>query len=234
MYTKPEKGRNKREHAVPLSHAHVYSLLNARFGDLQWWPAESPDEVLIGAILTQNTSWKNVEKSISALRDARLLSIKEIAKTQEQVLQIAIRSSGFFRQKSRYLSVIASSISEKYGSLEAMQQIPQPELEEYLSSLPGIGRETMDSILLYALDKRTFVVDAYTLRITGRISDQKEPAPDLIREDVLRDRSFNIESLKNYHAALVRLGKEYCKKTPACQECPLKSICSYAMDLSSP
>lgn len=218
----------------PISNRQIYALLNARFGDLQWWPAESIDEVLIGAILTQNTSWKNVEKSILALKDADLLTIEHLSRVEESDLQKVIKSSGFYRQKARYLSAIAFKVVEKYGSLEAMRLRPLKELEIFLSSLPGIGRETMDSILLYALDKRTFVMDAYTSRIMGRLSGERLPGQDEIRKDVVGERSFDLSSLKNYHAMLVQLGKEYCRKNPLCQECPLRTICNYAMDLSSP
>lgn len=234
MQKEPHGTKNEHTFHESTGHREIYARLFARFGDLHWWPGDTPDEILIGAVLTQNTSWKNVEKSMIQLKARGLLSIERLASTDEVVLQGVIRSSGFFRQKSRYLIGIASAIVNGYDTLNSMQMRPTRELEVFLAPLPGIGRETMDSILLYALDKRVFVIDAYTLRILGRLDRQRIHLPDEIRSDVLRSRSFTVKSLKNYHAMLVELGKRYCRKNPLCGDCPLNQVCDYAIDLSSP
>ena len=216
-----------------LDHNKIYSIMLNRYGDLGWWPAETRDEILIGTILTQNTTWTNVTKCISALKAEHFLTIKEIAKLDQTRLEELIRSSGYFRQKAIRLKTICDRIISDFGGIESMDSMSTEDLSEYFSNLKGIGRETLDSILLYVFNRPVFVVDAYTLRILERVSGSKVH-PDIIRSNVVRDLKQNITVLKNYHAVFVETGKNYCRKQPKCVECPLYNECNYAIDLSSP
>ena len=136
------------------------------------------------------------------------------------------------RQRYRIDEVSARIISD-FGGIESMDNMPTEDISDYFSSLKGIGRETLDSILLYVFNRPVFVVDAYTLRILERVSGSKVH-PDIIRSNVVRDLKQNITVLKNYHAVFVETGKNYCRKQPKCVECPLYNECNYAIDLSSP
>ncbi len=214
-------------------HRKMYSIMFRRYGDLGWWPAETREEILIGTILTQNTTWVNVTKCISALKAKQLLTIRKIAKLDQTKLEELIRSSGYFRQKANRLKTICARIISDFGGIESMDTMSTDDISEYFSNLKGIGRETLDSILLYVFNRPVFVIDAYTLRILERVSSSTIH-PDKIRADVLRDLKSNIKDLKNYHAMFVETGKNYCKKQPKCLECPLYQECNYAIDLSSP
>ena len=216
-----------------LDHHKIYSIMFRRYGDLGWWPAETRDEILIGTILTQNTTWTNVTKCISALKGEQFLTIKEIAKLDQTRLEELIRSSGYFRQKALRLKTICARIISDLGGIESMDNMSTEDISEYFSNLNGIGRETLDSILLYVFNRPVFVIDAYTLRILERVYGSKIH-PDKIRSDVVHDLKSSTTDLKNYHATFVETGKNYCRKQPKCVECPLYSECNYAIDLSSP
>lgn len=216
-----------------LDHNKIYSIMLNRYGDLGWWPAETRDEILIGTILTQNTTWTNVTKCISALKAEHFLTIMEIAKLDQTRLEELIRSSGYFRQKAFRLKSICARIVSDFGGIESMDNMSTEEISDYFSSLKGIGRETLDSILLYVFNRPVFVVDAYTLRILERVYGSRIH-PDKIRASAVLDLKASITDLKNYHAAFVETGKNYCRKQPKCVECPLYNECNYAIDLSSP
>jgi endonuclease III related protein len=147
----------------------IYRKLTRSWGPQHWWPAETPLEVIIGAILTQNTSWTNVEQAIASLRAAGVLTLEGIRELPVERLETLVRSSGYFRQKAKRLKALVAFIDEKYGgALERMFAAPTRQLREELLSLNGIGPETADSILLYAANHEIFVVDAYTRRILER------------------------------------------------------------------
>src|SRR6266568_7168083 len=149
--------------------ATIYSTLALAWGRQHWWPAQSRFEVIVGAYLTQNTSWGNVEIAMKCLRSARVLNVAGIRKLSLPKLERLIRSSGYFRQKARRLKTFINFLDRKYsGSLEEMFLQPTSKLREQLLSLNGVGPETADSILLYAGQHPTFVVDAYTRRLLGR------------------------------------------------------------------
>lgn len=207
----------------------IYRLLRKRFGFLDWWPGESSDEILIGAVLTQQTSWRNVEKAISSLRDANALSVKAISSIDTKKLEKLIRSSGFYRQKAARLKKLCRHIISEYGSLRKFLSMDADKLRQELLSMEGIGQETADAIVLYAAGKPSFVIDAYTIRAMERIigKGRRFSYTDLqgyFTERLPRD----VELYKDMHAQFVELGKRYCFKTkPLCSECPLAGVCSY-------
>ena len=216
------------------NHKQVYQRLEEYFGDLHWWPAESNDEILIGSILTQNTSWKNVEKAIARLKQDNMMSLLAISGSEEDDISARIRSSGFYRQKASRIIAIATTIVDRYGSIDSMQSLPTSDLVKFFSGLSGIGQETLDSILLYAFGRPVMVVDAYTRRIISRLDYPSQVEDPDIRDAALHDLEHSVSYLNNYHACLVELGKNFCRKVPDCPNCPLKNECSYAMDFSSP
>lgn len=215
-------------------HRELYNRLFVRYGDLGWWPADSREEVIIGAVLTQNTSWKNVEKSLDKLRKNSLITLSDIATAPPELVMESIRSSGFYNQKSLYLRELSRKITEKYGTLENLQSTGQANAKDFLLSSKGVGYETMESIMLYALDFPVSVVDAYTIRILGRILGKGKFRREKLREEMESDLNWDVDRLKNYHAMTVQLAKDFCRKKPLCVSCPLKNGCSYFMDLSSP
>ncbi|MGC8610510.1 MAG: endonuclease III domain-containing protein [Thermoplasmata archaeon] len=199
------------------------NLLNY-FGPQNWWPAETRYEVIVGSILTQNTSWKNVEKAIKNLKEKGILDIEKISEIDLRDLYELIKPSGFYKQKAERLKNISRRILIDFGNVENMMNYDLDYLYKYLISLKGIGEETAESILLYALDKKIFVVDSYTIRIFQRLglpSKREEIKNHVI--DTLRE----IDKLKEFHALLVELGKRYCKKEPKCEGCPLGDYCSF-------
>ena len=207
----------------------IYRLLRKRFGFLNWWPGETRDEILIGAILTQQTSWRNVEKAISSLRDANALSVKAISSMRVGVLEELIRSSGFYRQKARRLKKLCSHIISEYGSLGRFLSMDMDRLRSELLAMDGIGQETADAIALYAAGKPSFVIDAYTIRAMERISGNgKSFGYGDLQKYFMERLPLDVELYKDMHAQFVELGKRYCLKTkPLCNECPLAEICAY-------
>ncbi len=208
----------------------VLRRLLARFGPQHWWPAKFAFEVCVGAVLTQNTAWSNVERAIANLRKAHCLNAQPILALGHQKLASLLRPSGYFNVKARRLKSFVRFFTEGCGgSIDRMKQQPTMELRQRLLGVHGVGRETADSILLYALAKPIFVVDAYTRRIFARhawICGEEDY--DLIRlrvesnwkncDDRVKTRDWN-----ELHALLVAVGKHYCHpKNPACQKCPLK------------
>src|SRR5579864_7819782 len=224
-------------------------------GRQHWWPAQSRFEVIVGAYLTQNTAWANVEIALKNLRSAKLLSVEGIRSVPIRDLEQWIRSSGFFRQKAASLKTFVKFLDKNYGgSLNRMFAQPTAALREQLLSLNGVGRETADSILLYAGQHPIFVVDAYTRRITER----HQIAPATAAYDELRtlfERSLAAAELpepspvhpggashkpsrmslasrvplaqvfNDMHGLVVGVGKKYCAKSkPRCDECPLKHL----------
>ncbi|HNX91009.1 MAG TPA: hypothetical protein PKY78_04320 [Candidatus Omnitrophota bacterium] len=205
----------------------IYDVLNGYFGDLKWWPAETAFEMMVGAILTQNTSWKNVEKAILELKKKKLLVPKKIIDVPVSGLSTAIRSSGYHRVKAGRLKQLARFImSECGGDLKKLSYMDTRELREKLLSVKGIGPETADSILLYAFGKKIFVVDAYTKRIFSRHGILVENA---LYSDVqnVAHKYFKrgLKEYNQYHALIVETAKKYCRKhEPLCDECPIRGI----------
>ncbi len=200
-------------------------MLN-HFGKQKWWPGDTIDEIIIGAILTQNTNWSNVEKAIENLKAKNLLNLWKIVNIPNIELAELIKPSGYFNIKTKRLKSTAAFF-EKYSKKKYSNLIIDNimEFREKLLSVYGIGKETADSILLYAFNKPVFVVDAYTLRICKRHKIVPE------NYDYEKTRCFFENNLnKNYklynefHALIVMIGKNYCKPKPNCKECPLKNL----------
>lgn len=204
----------------------IYKRLYDRYGPQHWWPGDSCFEIIIGAILTQNTSWANVEKAIANLRTNDCLSPEKLHRMPVEAIARLIRPAGYFNIKTQRLKSFVDWLFKNYnGSLENLQALSASALREHLLAIKGIGPETADSICLYAFDKPVFVVDAYTARILGR-HGLLEPGcgyddiQELFHSSLERDAPF----FNEYHALLVRLGKDYCKRTPLCADCPLEDL----------
>ncbi|MCX7966585.1 MAG: hypothetical protein N2596_08175 [Syntrophorhabdaceae bacterium] len=208
-----------------------YTLLQS-FGKRYWWPGESALEIIVGAVLTQNTAWKNVEKAINNLKREHLLTVEALYHIDTERLSNLIMPSGFFNIKTRRLKNLIKVLYEIYdASIENLEKIETYELRKTLIDINGIGKETADSILLYALNRPVFVVDAYTKRFL------KNHTPPLIEEiDIKKDsydtiQRFFMEHLpqdvyiyNEYHALIVYLCQKCCKKIPECEICPIKGI----------
>ncbi|MBS3096792.1 endonuclease III domain-containing protein [Candidatus Woesearchaeota archaeon] len=220
----------------------IYSLLHSHFHPQHWWPVTAegklhPEysggpknekqqlEVCFGAILTQNTSWKNVEKAIVELNKHNLINIKKIIKN-EKLAQI-IKSSGYHNQKAKKLKNFCNFLLKNYdGSLKNLFNNNIEKLRNELLSINGIGPETADSIILYAAKKPIFVIDAYTKRVMNRIGFKEQTYEELQR--LFMQSLPNSERLFNEcHALLVELGKNICKKEPLCKKCPVNTDCRY-------
>ncbi len=204
--------------------AAIYEKLYAYFGPQYWWPAETAFEVMVGAILTQNTSWLNVEKAISNLRKQKLLNPNKLYKLSQEKLSKFIRPAGYYNIKAKRLKEFVNFLVNNYkGDLKKMFLQDTVTLRRQLLSVNGIGPETADSILLYALNKPIFVIDAYTKRIFSRHSFLKAGASYEQAQNVFMGNLKPDEKLFNeYHALLVKLAKEFClKNKPKCEICPL-------------
>ncbi len=213
----------------------IHDTLLKRYGKQKWWPTtldgelkptyhgqkideKQRFEIIIGAILTQNTSWKNVEKAIHNLNKADILDIKKIRKTNTPLLAELIRPAGYYNQKAQRLKIVAEFFSKNKN----------PPREELLE-VKGIGPETADSILLYAYNKPVFVIDAYTKRIMSRtgICDEKITYDEL-QKIFHKNLEKDAKIFNEYHALLVEHAKTHCRKKPECQNCPIKKECGYS------
>ena len=203
----------------------IYDKLYSYFGAQDWWPADSPFEVIIGAILTQNTNWQNVEKAINNLKKHHLLNPDKLCRLSQRRLASLIVSAGYYNIKAQRLKNFLGFFMKTYrGSLKKMSLLDTQSLRVQLLSLNGIGQETADSILLYAFNKPIFVIDAYTRRILLRHSlIQEESSYAEIQNLFMQNLKADVKLFNEYHALLVRLAKEAClKKNPKCDSCPLK------------
>jgi len=204
----------------------IYQKLSQEFGPQHWWPARTKFEVIVGAILTQNTNWGNVEKAIHRLKAAGALSGRALRDIPVTKLAALIKPAGYFNVKARRLKNFMRFFFDEYhGSLKAMAREELPQMRHKLLKVNGIGPETADSILLYALDKPVFVVDAYTKRFLCR-HNLVSPKADYHQIQELFTTHFDedIPFFQEYHALIVALGKNYCKPTPLCEPCPLNRI----------
>jgi endonuclease-3 related protein len=202
----------------------IYSTLYKTFGPQNWWPAESKFEIVVGAVLTQNTNWKNVERAIANLKREGVLSVEGILENRSRLPEL-IRSVGYYRVKTERLVNLMNKIRE-YSSLEEFLSLPMRRLREELLGIKGIGKETADSIILYAGKYPIFVVDAYTRRLFSRLGIIRgDETYDEIQRIVM-DNTPNDEYLYNeFHALIVELGKRYCRKRPLHTGCPLNKFC---------
>ena len=220
----------------------LYYILNERYNNLNWWPVdhkyhEKHDsdprfEIITGAMLTQNTSWSNVEKALSKLKTKKCLNLESINKTKIEYCEQLIIQSGFYKQKAKRLKNISRYLKDRYnGDLDRFFNQPLDKLRKELLSLNGIGPETADSILLYAGNKPIFVVDAYTKRICQRIPINVEISYDEIQNYFQEQLSkyFTPDQLPKvygeFHAQIVMLAKDHCRKKPNCINCPIEKFC---------
>lgn len=219
----PTPGGAARPTAASELPAYFQTLSRA-LGPMGWWPARTPFEVIVGAILTQNTAWANVERAIENLRRQRLLTPGAIERVSSARLARLIRPSGYFRQKAKKLKAFVHFLRQRHGgSLARMFRRPTDELRAQLLAVHGIGPETADSILLYAGGHSVFVVDAYTHRILGRhhLTDGK-PDYEAVRSLLESHLPGEAALYNEFHALLVNVGKNWCRKRqPRCAECPL-------------
>ena len=201
----------------------MYELLNGYFGDLNWWPADDPFEVMVGAILTQNTAWTNVEKAIQALRENRLLTPAALSSIPEDELARIIRPSGYYHLKAGRLKAFVRFMMMEYsGNVETMKVEDLSRLRGKLLGVKGIGPETADSILLYACEKPVFISDAYTRRILLRHGMIGNDADYHSIQALFMDHlQPDVGLFNQYHALIVNAGKIFCRRKAKCAACPL-------------
>jgi endonuclease III related protein len=205
----------------------IFKRLYSTFGPQHWWPADSIFEIMVGAILTQNTNWANVEKALGNLKNKKLLNPVRLYRLPQGKLAGLIKSAGYYNIKAARLKNFLELFFDRYaGKIKVMRAQDLSTLRAQLLMVKGIGPETADSILLYALDKPVFVVDAYTKRILSRhgLINAGADYPEL-QDLFMRNLKKNVKFFGEYHALLVKLGKDYCRKqNPKCTICPLWSI----------
>jgi len=213
----------------------VYDRLRACYGPQHWWPAGTPFEVIVGAILTQSVAWANVEKSIASLREADLLSPRALREVPPDELAKLIKPCGYYNVKARKLQAFAIWLGEHFDdSLDRLFAQDVAELRRQLLAVYGIGEETADSIILYAGGKPVFVIDAYTRRILTRLglephSESYAGYQALFTENLPQDAVL----FNEYHALLVALGKDACRRQPRCGRCCLREICANGLEQDS-
>ncbi len=204
----------------------IYQLLYDEFGPQNWWPGETRFEIITGAILTQNTNWTNVEKAIANLKSAECLTPEKLHHLGTEQLANLIRPAGYFNIKAKRLKNFLIWLFENYnGELTSLERIDTSRLRAELLEIKGIGRETADSILLYAFERPIFVVDTYTARVVFR-HELISPDADYEQLQELFESSLPTDAqlFNEYHALLVRVGKEFCRPKAKCPGCPLEKL----------
>ena len=213
-----------RPHPLRRRLLRLYERLHRRYGPQRWWPARARFEVVVGAILTQNAAWRNAERAIARLRAANALDLAAVLALRPARLATLLRPSGTFRVKARRLRAFAGHVSRRHGGrLGRLLALPLPSLRAELRGIPGIGPETADAIALYAAGRPIFVVDAYTRRILGR-HRLVDPDSDYatVQAFVMAHLPHDPALFNEFHALLVRVGKEHCRTRPRCEGCPLR------------
>ena len=205
----------------------VYDILLSTYGPQHWWPGDSAFEIMVGAVLTQATAWTNVEKAISNLRSADALTPDAIRALRQAELAKLIYPSGYYNAKARKLRALAQYVGDRFSdNLDAMAREDMASLRSELLDVHGIGEETADDILLYAAGQPSFVVDAYTKRLFRRLGLAPEKGSyGQYRAVFMAHLPRDAELFGEYHALIVRHGREVCTKTPACGGCPLLEVC---------
>jgi len=204
----------------------IYNLLFSAYGPQNWWPAETQLEMMIGAILTQNTSWSNADKAIQNLKKRDSLSVEALSDMPAPTLAEHIRPAGYFNIKAKRLKNLIAFIQEKYdGDLNWLFSGDTETIRMELLSVKGIGLETADSMLLYGAGSALFVVDTYTHRILSRHNLIGEEAGYYDLQTVFMDNlPHDVELFKEFHALIVKTGKDFCRKKPLCPDCPLEHV----------
>ncbi|MBI3331123.1 MAG: endonuclease III domain-containing protein [Candidatus Omnitrophica bacterium] len=212
---------------TPATLRVIYRRLLRAFGPQGWWPARTPFEMMVGAVLTQATNWRNVERAIGRLRRAGALRPRRLLALRRGALEGAVRPAGYFRQKAKRLRAFTQWYTARYaGSARRMFRTPWPSLRRELLGLHGIGPETADSILLYAGEQPVFVVDAYTVRVFRRHRLLKAKATyEAVQRLAMRELPADAALYNEFHALLVAVGKRYChRRHPDCAQCPLGDL----------
>jgi len=204
----------------------IYNILFSALGPQNWWPAETELEMMVGAILTQNTSWNNVEKAITNLKEKDLLSIRGLSQIPPSILAGYIRPAGYYNLKVNRLKNLIKFIEDKYnGDTDGFFSLDTDTIRKELLSVKGIGMETADSIILYGAGRPLFVVDTYTHRILTRHGLIEEEAGYYDLQLSFMDNLPNdVELFKEFHALIVKTGKDFCRKKPLCSSCPLEDL----------
>lgn len=205
----------------------IYERLYAAYGPQHWWPGDSPFEVMVGAILTQSAAWQNVEKGIANLKTAGALSPAALRQLPVEEIARLIHPCGYYNAKARKLKALVEWLKESCGDdIASLSRVRAGALRRQLLAVHGVGAETADSIILYAIGKPVFVVDAYTRRILNRLgmTPEKDTYDDFQRL-FMRFLRHDARLFNEYHALLVRLGKTACRRMPLCEDCPLFDIC---------
>lgn len=228
MERKLKQGNIKKNIQSNGDLTRIYHLLFQRFGPQHWWPGETPFEVVVGAILTQNTAWTNVAQAIHNLKNAGCLEPESLYSLDTSQLSELVRPSGYYNIKGQRLKAFIDHLFQHYGGkLEKMFDQEMDMLREELLGIKGIGPETADSIMLYAANKPVFVVDAYTKRIFSRHGFFPGTwAYDKVQSFFMDFLPRNADIYNEYHALIVRLAKEHCRKRPICNKCPLENRAS--------
>jgi len=201
----------------------IYRLLYGAYGPCNWWPGDGAFEVMMGAILTQNTAWKNVEKAIANLKKKNSIEPEKLHKMSQDRLAELIRPAGYFRQKAKKIKTFLDYFGENYQySVDGMKKRPVGKLRQELLGCWGIGAETADSILLYPLEKPVFVVDNYTMRIFRRLGyfNNKDDY-DSAQQFFMKYLAPEVSLYNEFHACIVALGNDACNPKPKCSRCPL-------------
>ena len=208
-----------------MSLQQVFDRLLAAYGPQHWWPGDTPFEVMVGAILTQNTAWGNVEKAIANLKQHQALDAEVIADTPQAQLAAWLKPSGYFNIKATRLRNFCRWYLAR-GGFEALSQWPSDELRHGLLSVNGVGPETADDMLLYAFERPVFVIDAYTRRLFSRLGLlDAELGYETLRQHVEAALPADVALFNEFHALIVRHAKERCRKRPLCEDCPLVAEC---------
>ena len=206
----------------------VYRRLRAHFGHRHWWPGDGPFEIMVGAILTQNTAWKNVTRAIANLKEADALTPETLLATHFKTVAKWLKPSGYFNVKAKRLRAYCAWYLEQ-GGFEALRRWETPALREGLLSVNGVGPETADDILLYAFERPVFVIDAYTRRAFARIGlVTGEESYETLRLGFERALGPDVALFNDYHAQIVGLGHFFCRPKPKCSACPLSICCDFA------
>lgn len=209
-----------------------YKTLLGEFGKWEWWEHKTRFEIILGAILTQNTNWENVKKAIKNLEDNNLLKPENLNKAKTHEIARLIKPAGYFNQKAKKIKSFMEYF-EKYGDTDTMKRADKDQLRVELLDVWGIGPETADAILLYALDKPSFVVDAYTKRIFSRMGWVDKTIDYEELRDFFESRMEpDVEKFKELHALIVEHAKKYCKPKPDCAQCPIKDCAFYKKNLT--
>jgi endonuclease-3 related protein len=218
------KVKRSLQNTIAEKLMEMFDLLLRHFGPQHWWPGDTAIEMMIGAVLTQNTNWKNVEKALKNLKDLRVLSLAGIRSQATHELAEKIRPAGYYNVKAKRLKNLIDFIHDQYGGdLTSLLNADTLALREGLLSIKGIGPETADSILLYAADRPVFVIDTYTHRILLRHGMIEEQATyDELQAFFMDHLPDDVDLFNEFHALIVRTGKEFCRKKPLCPGCPLK------------